>query len=574
MSEKKESNNANSVQFSELIREFDLKNVRTGEPVQGRIVDVFEDRVIVDIGQKTEGILDKKEITDLDGKLKYQVNDVITVIPVSVNFKEGYIIVSKKRYDEQIGWDNVLRAYKKNIPILGRVLKIAADNKGLIVDAGIEMYLPNSQIDINRVSNPQKYVGKELWFKVTKLSQREKSGVVSRRVLLEEERREKIKKIFETVKAGDLVKGTVTTITDYGAFIDIGGVEGLLRKEDISYGRVAHPREKLRKGDEIEVKVLEIDTQKEKIALGLKQKHPDPWANILEKYPVGKRLIAKVVKIVDFGAFIELEDGVEALLHISDLTWDGRPQNVEEYVAAGEKLWVQIIEVNPEKKKIKVGLKQLELRPEEKYLQEHHAGEVVRGVVKKILKTRAFVELEDKVEGVIKISDICYFHIDSIHDYLKEGDEIAALILSNELDENSKVQLGLKQLSDKDWKDFYLAHKHGDLLEVVVKKTDEKGVTVEITKNIEGFIRLADVSPDEITLEHLEQEYPVGKKCEAMLLKVDPDRKKVFLIFKAVSRKKEREEMEKYMSSGDEGKRTFGDLLQISLKKIKKSKLS
>jgi small subunit ribosomal protein S1 len=558
-----------SEDFSELVKDYDLKNLASNAAIEGRIVDIVENRVVIDIGQKTEGILDRQELLDWDGNMKYKVGDAISVLPKNVNFKEGYIIVSKKQLDEQEGWENVFRAYKKNIPLLGKITKLTPDEKGFLVDMGVEMFLPMSQVDIQKVKAPKKMLGKDFWFKVVKLNKKEKSGTISRRILLEDEKQEKLKNLLGSLEVGQLVKGMVTSIVDYGAFVDLGGLEGLVHKDNISYGRINHPKEKLRKGDEIEVKVLDIDKDRGKISLGIKQKFTDPWIGIETNYPIGKRLIAKVVKIVSFGAFIELEEGVEGLLHISDLTWEGRPTSVEEYVAVGDKLWVQVIEISKDDRKIKLGLKQLEMRPEEKYLENHSRGEIVRAKVKKILKSRVFLGLEQGVEGVVKISDISYYHIESPDEYMKEGEEIDAMIISNELDRNYKVQLGIKHLSESEWKTFFAKHKPGNTIEVTVRKITDGGIAVEITRNIEGFIRIGDIDEEKITVQELEQKYKPGDKVEAMISRTELDRKKVYLSLRALNKVREREELQKYMKSGDDQVTTIGDLLQNELDKNK-----
>ena len=404
---------------------------------------------------------------------------------------------------------------------------------------------------------------------MNKLNQRDETGVVSRRVLLEQERRDKIDKLINTLKVGDIVKGVVTTITDYGAFVDLGGIDGLIHKEDISYGRIGHPKEKLRNGDDVEAKILNIDKERKKISLGLKQKYPDPWIDIGDKYPVGKKVIAKVTKVVNFGAFIELEEGVEGLLHVSDLTWEGRPNSVEEYVAVGDKLWVQVIELNRDDRKIKLGLKQLEMRPEEKYLEKHKVGEIVKGLVKKVLDSKAFIELDKGVEGVVKISDIRYFRIDSPKDFLKEGEKIEAVILSDELDFGYKVNLGIKQLSDDEWGEFFKNNRVGTIVEVKIKKINENGIAVEISRNIEGFIRLSDIDENRLTIEEINKNYKVGEKRGALVTRTLPDKRRVYLSFKELNKKREREEIEKYSKSNNKSSTTVGDLLESAIVKKK-----
>lgn len=557
----------NGDEFGDLIKEYDLKTIEDNEPVEGVIVAIEADRVIVDIGHKTEGILDRKEIEDWDGNISRKPGDTITVMPLRANRKEGYIVVSHKEIIKRRGWETVQNAYDQHTPIQGKVVREVPENKGFIVDMGAEMFLPMSQADIRRVKDPSRLLGREFSFRVTRLNPKDHSGVVSRKVIQEEERREKVKELFDHLKPGQVVKGEVSTVTDYGVFVNIGGMDGLVHRDNISYGRVNHPKDKLKRGDEVEVLVLSLDREKQKISLGMKQLHDDPWENIEAKYPVGKRLVARVTKIVDFGAFIELEDGVEGLLHISDLTWEGKPKTVEEYVAVGDEMWVQVIELHPEEKKIKLGLKQLEMRPEEKYIDQHQPGEAVKGVVRKILNSRVFVELEPMVEGVIKISDISYFRIDTPREFLKEGEEITAVILDRELDQNYKIKLGLKQLTDNEWDEFFTQNPPGSIIEVKVKRVMDRGVAVEISRNIEGFVRIGEVDENRITPEELQELVKAGETRQATVVASHPDKKRVYLSFRAVAKQKEREEIEKYMTPSTDSITTIGDLLQNEIDK-------
>ncbi len=566
---KENSHLKNEEDFSKLIKEYDLKSISYDSPVKGTIIDIMDNDIIVDIGQKTEGILKKEELFDWDSSFNYKIGDTVTVICQKVNRKQGYITVSKKELDISEGWEKVINSYENNISVLGKIIRVVHDNKGFIVDLGVQMFLPMSQADIKKIKNPQHLLGKEFWFKITKLNSKDKTGVISRKVILEEEKKEKIKQLFNSLQVGDIIKGVVSSITDYGAFVNIGGIDGLIHRDNISYGRINHPREKLRNGDEVEVKILDIDKERQKISLGIKQKYPDPWIDIDKKYPPGKKVIAKVTKIVDFGAFIELEEGVEGLLHISDLTWEGKPSSVEEYVAVGDKLWVQIVDLNKEEKRIKMGLKQLEMRPEEKYLEKHSSGEIVKGMVKKILKSRVFISLDKNVEGMVRISDISYFRIDSPKEFLSEGEEVETMILSDELDSNYKVKLGLKHLSDGEWRDFFNLYKPGSIIPIKIKKIIEQGIHVEISKNIEGFVKIGEVSEQRISIKDMNQQFKIGETREALVVTSIPDKKRIHLSFKAVHKKKEREDIEKYLKSKDEPVTTIGDLLQNEIDKKK-----
>ncbi|MCP4151019.1 MAG: S1 RNA-binding domain-containing protein [bacterium] len=557
----------NKDEFSELMEEYSLIEADSEAHITGQIIDIIDNKVIVDIGQKTEGILNKEELHDWDGSLQYKIGDSVTVICKDINMKQGYITVSKKQVDLEEGWMKVKRAYEKKNPILGKIISVSDDNKGFKVDMGVDMFLPMSQTDIKKIKNPKSFLGKEMEFKVTRVNTRERTGVLSRRVILEEEREHQIKDLFESLKEGELVKGIVTSLTEYGAFVNIGGLDGLIHKDNISYGRVNHPKEKLKKGDELEAMVLSIDKDNQKVSLGLKQKFEDPWGNISEKYPVGKKLIAKVTKIVSFGAFIELEEGVEGLLHISDLSWEEKTNSVEEYVAVGDQLWVQVIELKPEDKKIKLGLKQLEMRPEEKYIENHSVGDIIEGTVKKILKSRVFIALEKNIEGVVRISDITYYRIDSPEEFLKEKEKIECMILSDTLDSNYKVKLGIKHLSDGEWREFFSNNKPGTAIEVAIKKINERGLTVEISKNIEGFIRINEIEDKKIESEDLPKMFNVGDKVETVVSSTDPGKKRVYLSIKALKKKKEREEIDKYSKSTNETVTTIGDLFQNAIDK-------
>jgi len=512
-------------EFSEMMKEFDLQSISFDTPVKGIIIDISDRRAILDIGRKTEGILDVEELRDWNGEVNHKVGDTVSVILKRVNRKEGYILVSKKELDDIEGWQNIQKAFADNTLIEGRISRTLGDNKGYIVETGVDMFLPLSHVDIKKIKNPKSMIGKVFEFKVIKLNQREKTGVLSRRVILEEEKKKKTAEVFDSVNVGDIVKGKVVSIMDYGVFVDIGGVDGLVYKENISYGRINHPKEKIKKGDEVETKILDIDKKNGKIALGIKQLHTDPWEDIETKYPVHTKLVAKVLKTVEFGAFIELEDGIEGLLHISDLSWDEKPEAVEGYVAVGDELWVQVIELNKKDRKIKLGLKQLELRPEDKYIQTKKRGDIVTGIVKKILPSRVFVELDKNVEGVIKISDISYFRVESPREFLKEKEKIDVMIIGTDLDRNYKIKLGLKQLSDEEWKDFFKKNNPGNVIDVKVKKVNEFGISVEITKNIEGFVKLSEIG------------------------------------------EKRREELEKYGKSDNESVTTIGELFQNAIDK-------
>jgi small subunit ribosomal protein S1 len=558
-------------EFAKLMEEYDLKAATSFSRIDGKIIEILGNKIIIDIGQKTEGILPKEELLDWDGSLKYNIGDTLTVMTKNVNSKEGYITVSKKQVDKEDGWQNIKKAYEKKEILTGKITGLINDNKGFIVDMGVDMFLPMSQADIRKIKSPKSWIGKQYEFRVTRINSKEKNGVVSRRTILEEERELKVKELFESLQVGDDVKGRVTSLTEYGAFVDIGGMDGLIHKDNISYARVNHPKEKLRKGDEVEAQILEMDAENNRISLGIKQRFPDPWVSIEDKYPVGTKLIAKVTKIVSFGAFIELEEGVEGLLHISDLTWEGKTNSVEEFVAVGERLWVQVIEVSAEEKKIKLGLKQLEMRPEEKYIQNHTTGEIIDGIVKKILKSRVFIELEKGVEGVVKISDITYFRIDTPHEYLKEKQKVQAMILSETLDTNYKVKLGLKQLSDGEWRQYINENRPGSIVMVKVKKVTDKGMSVEISKDIEGFIRPNDLTEERnVDIEVLEKMFEPGQEIEALVVSSDFERKRIYLSIRALKRKKEREEIDKYSKSSSDSITTVGDLFENAIDKKNK----
>ena len=557
----------NGDEFSEMMKEFDLQSVSFDTPVKGTIIDISDKRAILDIGRKTEGILDLEELKGWNGEVNYKVGDNVSVILKRVNRKEGYILVSKKELDDIEGWKNIQQAYSDNTLVEGRIARSLGDNKGFIVDTGIDMFLPLSHVDLKKVKNQKALIGKSFEFKVIKLNQREKTGVLSRRIILEEEKNKKTTEVFDSVNVGDVVKGTIVSIMDYGAFVDIGGVDGLVYKENISYGRINHPKEKLKKGDVVETKILDIDKKNGKIALGIKQLNKDPWEDIENKYPVQTKLVAKVLKTVEFGAFIELEEGIEGLLHISDLSWDEKPEAVEGYVAVGDELWVQVIELNKKERKIKLGLKQLELRPEDKYIQTKKRGDIVTGVVKKILPSRVFVELEKNVEGVIKISDISYFRVESPKEFLKEKEKVDVMIIGTDLDRNYKIKLGLKQLSDLEWSDFFKKNNPGNVIDVKVKKVNEFGISVEITKNIEGFVKLNEIGDKKISFEEAKEMFKAGDTKEALILNTYPDKKRIYLSFQQVEKKREREELEKYGKSDNESVTTIGELFQNAIDK-------
>lgn len=516
----------------------DGKELARGKIIKGRIVKITSGYAVVDIGSKSDGIVPIEELKDYNGELKVKEGSEIYALVEGKSIKDGTVQLSKAKADRIIAWDIIERAYRHGFPVRGRVVDKTAN--GFIVDIGIPAILPKSQADLTPVKNEESFIGKEFKFKVVEINKKNDKVVISRKQILKEEKETRKRRTLASLKEGKIVRGRITSIKDFGVFVDLGGVEGLLHINDISWGRIEHPSEVFSENQEIDVMVLKLDPANGRISLGYKQRFPDPWESVDKKYPVGSRVKGKVVSLTDFGAFIELEKGVEGLVHISDLSWKNikHPKDVLSVGDIGEFL---VLDVKKAKRRIALGLKQLLPSPWEIFISNHKEGDIVKGRIKNITDFGAFMEIEEGVEGLIHISDISWSKIDHPSEVLKPGMETEAVILSIKKEEK-KLSLGIKQLSEAVWRDFFSKYKVGDIVETKITKIVNYGVFVEVVPGIEGLVHKSQLSEERI--DNIAEHFQIGDRKEAVITKIDTEAMKIALSFKAVAEELRKREME------------------------------
>jgi small subunit ribosomal protein S1 len=541
--------------------QFSTKEITQGTVVKGRIMKITPTHVLVDIGLKTEGVIPLEDFREPEiAELKPGVEVEATL--ERTDRKEGYFILSKKRADAIRALNNLEKALEHNGWVTGIIKE--RSKGGYTVDVGIEAFLPESHADIKTIRNPGALVGQSFKFKVMKFDRKSENAVVSRRLFLQDEREKKRRRIFSHIVQGQKIKGHVRTLTSFGAFVDIGGVEGLLHVSDMSWGKVAHPAELFQVGQEIDVVVLDFNEKEEKVSLGTKQLTPDPWVDLDQRYAAGQRITGKVVSLTDFGAFVEMEKGVEGLVHISDLSWSRKLIHPKKVLTPGQEVVVTILEINPSTKRISLGLKQAMPHPLEVFKQKYNIGSRIKGPVTSVTDFGAFVEVEKGIEGLVHISDISWEKIQHPSNKLKVGDEVEALILNIDV-EKQKVSLGIKQLEGDIWEDFFARQKMGDIVKVKIVRITDFGVFVEIVPGVEGVVFLSEL--DEKKIEKPSESFTVGEERNAKIIKMNPKANKISLSFKQAQFDIQRQEFQKYMDHQDHGL-TLGDIMKDQLKQF------
>ena len=437
-----------------------FRNLAEGEVVKGTVLKVTENEVVVDVGYKSEGIIPVDEFLDETGQVIVRAGDVVDVLLERTEDREGHIVLSREKAEKMKIWDEVERAFAERKVVIGRVIERIKG--GLAVDIGVRAFLPGSQIDVRPVRNLDALKGQELRMRVIKVNKKRGNIVLSRKVLLEEENAEKKKSTLETLAEGKVLRGVVKNITDYGAFIDLGGIDGLLHITDMSWGRVGHPSELFKVNDEIDVVVLKYDQATERVSLGHKQLMADPWTTAMDRFPAGARMAGKVVSLTDYGAFIELEPGVEGLIHVSEMSWSKRVKHPSKILNVGDSVEAMVLGVDPAARRISLGLKQVESNPWHELAEKYPVGTRIKGKVRNLTEFGAFVEVEEDIDGLIHISDMSWSkRIKHPSEVLKKGDVVEAMVLSIDA-ENQRLSLGLKQLATDIWEDFFSRHKVGD----------------------------------------------------------------------------------------------------------------
>ncbi|HVN25653.1 MAG TPA: 30S ribosomal protein S1 [Syntrophorhabdales bacterium] len=522
--------------------ETSMKTLQEGNIHKGRVINIVNDSVIVDVGLKSEGKLTLSEALDKSGNLTVQVGDEVEVMVVGREEKDGLLVLSKQRVDTIRLWQNIDKSLEEGLALDGTV--ISEVKGGFLVDIGVNAFLPISQVDLKPVKNPASFVGRHLKFKAIKVNRKKDNVILSRRQLLEEERDRKRKEFWKNVKEGQVLYGFVKSITDYGAFVDLGGADGFLYINDITWGRINHPKEYLKLGDEIKVKVIGVDEEKRKVSVGIKQLKGDPWLKVEERYPVGSRVRGKAVGVVDYGVFVELEAGLEGLLHVSEMSWDKKLKNPGKLVSRGDVLDLLVLDIDPEKKRISLGMKQLLPDPWKELAEKYKPGTIVQGKVKNLTDFGLFIGIDDGIDGLVHVSELSWSRRRGLSsEGFKKGTPIEALVLNID-PEQRKFSLSLKRLKEDPWKGLPERYRVGDTVEGFVTSITDFGVFVEIEEGIEGLIHLSEL--DAAKGKHPSEVFAMDDKVRAIVIHVDEREKRIGLSVKALKKMEEKKEADEF----------------------------
>lgn len=525
---------AATTEFSKVIGATSTKSFKEGEIFEGSIVGINDEFVTVDIGYKQEGLIFTKEFRNYDGSLKIKVGDSIQVYLEKLESSLGNLVLSKDKAEILKAWDNISEACEQGKAVEGTVL--AKVKGGLSVDIGVKAFLPGSQVDIRPTKNLDKYIGKTMDFKVIKFNKKRGNIVLSRRAILTEERGKLRDETLTQIQEGMIVKGIVKNITDYGAFIDLGGVDGLLHITDMSWGRVKHPSSILNVGDEINVKILKYDSSKERVSLGLKQVQENPWESAEEKYRPGNKVTGEIVSIKDYGIFLELPDGIEGLIHVSELSWvQNKGKNPLKDHAVGDKVEAVVLELDTENKRISLGIKQLTPNPWDGLRDQYTIGMEVEGTVKSIVEFGVFVDLGVEIDALIHVSDLSYTKRNlNPNEEFKVGDKVKAKVIDID-PANEKFSLGIKQLNEDPWSKIDERMPVGSIVEGEVVRTTEFGAFIKLEEAVEGLIHISELSEERV--EKTENAVNIGDKVKAVVISIDKTDNKIALSKKAADNK-------------------------------------
>jgi small subunit ribosomal protein S1 len=514
------------MEFKELYEQ-SLNQIQYGDIALGKVIQINPDRVMVDVGWKTEGFIPARELLNSQGNIDVSVGDDIEVF-IDKRDSEGNLILSRDKAAKLKVWDDIKQACENNIPVKGTVIEKVKG--GLSVDIGVIAFLPGSQIDTRPVKDLDKFVGQTTDFLILKYDRKRNNVVLSRRSIVATERESEKKDTLNNIIEGSIIEGVIKNITDYGIFIDLGGIDGLLHVTDISWGRIAKPAETFHKGEKIKVKVLSFDREKERVSLGLKQLTENPWEHITEKYPVGALVDGKVVNLTDYGVFVELESGVEGLVHISEMYWTREIKHPSKVLNIGDEIKVVVLEVNSEAKRVSLSLKQTSPNPWEKLREKYPVGTILKGTVRNITNFGVFVGIEEGIDGLVHVSDISWKHrVTHPSEYFKKGQEVEAVVLNVDI-ENEKFSLGIKQIEKNPWED--LAEKYAPGCVIVGKITNftDFGIFVEIEEGIEGLVHISEISQKRVKTSS--ELYSVGDTVSAVVKSIDTKSKKIRLSIK------------------------------------------
>ena len=522
--------------------------------VTGTVIKLTDKHVVVDVGLKSEGLIPLEQVLDHTGESKLKPGDAVEVVIEREEAEGGYLLSYEKAQRHRV-WDTIEKAAQEKTPVTGTVL--GRVKGGLTVDIGIKAFLPGSQLEIRPVRNLDAYIGQPIEVRVIKLNKKRGNVVVSRKEILEEEQNAKRSQTLEHLEEGTVLTGTVKNLTDYGAFVDLGGIDGLLHITDMSWGRLTHPRDLVNVGDEIQVKVLKFDKDKQRVSLGFKQLTPDPWLDAVERYPIGARVRGRVLSVTDYGAFVELEQGIEGLVHVSEMTWSKRMKHPSKLVKPGDEVETVVLSVNPSDRRISLGMKQLLENPWEHLVARYPTGTQVEGRVRNLTDFGAFIEIEDGIDGLVHVSNLSWTkRVKHPSEVLKKGEKVKAVVLGVE-PENRRLSLGIKQLQPDVWDTFFAQHRVGDVVHGKVLRTAQFGAFVEIAEGVEGLCHVSEATDSHGTPVKLEQ----GQEHDFKIIKMNHEEKKVGLSLRAVGEEASRADVEAYKAPVSSSTTTLGDLM-------------
>jgi small subunit ribosomal protein S1 len=533
--------------------------------VSGTVIKQTDKHLVIDVGLKSEGLVPLEQVLDHTGAVKFQPGDTIDVV-IEREEPEGGYLASYERAQRLRVWDTIEKAAADKTPIMGTV--VSRVKGGVTVDIGLKAFLPGSQLEIRPVRNLDGYLGQQIEVRVIKLNKKRGNVVVSRKEILEEEQNAKRSGTLEQLSEGAILTGTVKNLTDYGAFVDLGGIDGLLHITDMSWGRLTHPRDLVNVGDEIQVKVLKFDKEKQRVSLGFKQLTPDPWLDATERYPVGARVHGRVLSVTDYGAFVELEQGIEGLVHLSEMTWSKRLKHPSKLVKPADEVDTVVLSVNPADRRISLGMKQLLENPWENLTEKYPAGTIVEGRVRNLTDFGAFIEIEDGIDGLVHVSNLSWTkRVKHPSEIVKKGEKVKAVVLGVE-PQNRRLSLGIKQLQPDVWESFFATHRVGDQVHGKVLRTAQFGAFVEIAEGVEGLCHISEAGEDAAT------KLETGLEHEFRIIKINVEEKKVGLSLRAIGQEASRSQVESYKKESHKAPvssstTTLGDL--INLRKSERS---
>jgi small subunit ribosomal protein S1 len=545
--------------FGQLFEQ-SLKLVKPGEVVRGQVVQIANGFVTVDIGYKSEGQIPIAEFRDRDGQVDVKVGDDVDVFFESSEGDTGSVSLSRLKAEQVKVWRDIEQAYNEGVPIEGLI--VGKVKGGLKVDIGVSAFLPGSHADLRPTRNLDRFIGQKGRFAILKFNRSRGNVVVSRRAVLERERTALKEETLRVLEEGIILEGAVKNITDYGAFVDLGGIDGLLHITDMSWGRISHPSEVINVGDQVKVVVLKYDPDRERVSLGMKQIMPDPWTTAAENYPPGKRIRGKVVSIAEYGAFVELEKGVEGLIHVSEMSWTRRVTHPSKLLEVGAEVEVQVLDADPTNRRISLGLKQVEPNPWEMVRVNHPVGSRISGKVKSITDFGIFVGVEDGIDGLVHISDLHWTKkVKHPSELYKKGDDIEAVVLGVDV-ENERVSLGIKQLGSDPWATLPERYPIGAKIRGPITSITDFGVFVQLEEGIEGLVHVSQISSERI--DRPADHFHVGEEIEAEVTNIDAREKKIGLSVRALRRSEERAEMDAYMNrEGRGGRFSLEDVVDL-----------